>query len=620
MRRLTCTLVLSLLPACPADEGATVPAGTTTDTTTTTATSTTTASDPTSTTTPTTSGPEPGTETSPVETQTTATETTATVTSATETTTLTDTSATDTDSDTGDTDTTDTDDSDTGDTDTADTDTGVVGECTPGEVMPCYSGPPGTLGVGLCGEGERTCDAGGFWGACLGEVLPAPDTCSGAGDEACDGDDDDVVCGQVSWSRAFGGGGKEAGQRVAFDGAGNLVVAAHGTSVVDFGGGALNSAGKHDLFLARYTPDGTLLWSKRFGDAAEQVANSLGLAVDAAGDIALSGDFAGTIDFGGGPLVAQQALSPFVARLGPDGAHVWSKTFPIGGSAQTQSVAFDAAGDLAIGGYFAVSIDLGGGVLNAVDSADAFVAKLGPDGAHKWSRAFGAAAAQVVRSVAPTADGGVCVGGAFDGVIDLGVGPMMSAGGIDVFVGCLDPAGETLWSDSFGDSDYQQLNELVIDTKGRLTFGGETWGMIDLGGGPLGTEKFPSYVAQFEADGTHRWSRLVSEGDLQLRGLGTDGLGSLLLAGDYSGFNDFGAGVVNSVGFSDLFVVKLDGDGEHIWSRVFHSDDSQLNFDVAGSSTGQVAATGSFLFAVDYGNGPIKSKGNHDGHVAVFTP
>lgn len=60
--------------------------------------------------------------------------------------------------------------------------------CTPGEVGDCYSGPPGTLGVGTCVQGQHTCDADGLgFGPCLGEVIPTPETCLDALDEDCDG-------------------------------------------------------------------------------------------------------------------------------------------------------------------------------------------------------------------------------------------------------------------------------------------------------------------------------------------------------------------------------------------------------------------------------------------------
>mgnify|MGYP000907104957 FL=1 len=60
--------------------------------------------------------------------------------------------------------------------------------CTPGDVVECYSGPPGTQGVGPCKAGQRTCNATGTgWGPCEGEKLPSPDSCLNNIDDDCDG-------------------------------------------------------------------------------------------------------------------------------------------------------------------------------------------------------------------------------------------------------------------------------------------------------------------------------------------------------------------------------------------------------------------------------------------------
>ncbi|MCK6574266.1 hypothetical protein L6V77_24565, partial [Myxococcota bacterium] len=63
--------------------------------------------------------------------------------------------------------------------------------CVAEETAPCYDGPIGTEGLGLCLGGERTCraDRQGF-GACEGQVLPEPEACNTLDDD-CDGDVDE---------------------------------------------------------------------------------------------------------------------------------------------------------------------------------------------------------------------------------------------------------------------------------------------------------------------------------------------------------------------------------------------------------------------------------------------
>lgn len=61
-----------------------------------------------------------------------------------------------------------------------------TGPCTPGEVVDCYTGPAGTMGVGICEGGTRVCDREGQFGPC-DDVTPAREICGNAIDEDCDG-------------------------------------------------------------------------------------------------------------------------------------------------------------------------------------------------------------------------------------------------------------------------------------------------------------------------------------------------------------------------------------------------------------------------------------------------
>jgi Notch-like protein len=73
---------------------------------------------------------------------------------------------------------------------------GLVDEdcaCTNGAMQSCYTGAAGTLGVGKCTGGTQTC-SGNRFGACVGAVMPMPETCANQGaDDNCDGDMDNVA-------------------------------------------------------------------------------------------------------------------------------------------------------------------------------------------------------------------------------------------------------------------------------------------------------------------------------------------------------------------------------------------------------------------------------------------
>ncbi|PCC67177.1 hypothetical protein SAMN02745121_09035 [Nannocystis exedens] len=503
---------------------------------------------------------------------------------------------------------------------TSTTDTGVVGECVPGDIQSCYGGPDGTLDVGECVAGQQECGRDELWGPCVGEVVPAPDTCDQPGDESCDGLDPCQGDGEYAWGLTFGKTGDDHGERVAFDGAGNVVVAAFGNGDIDFGGGLLVHAG-YDIFLAKFAPDGALLWSERFGDGEFQGGPEFGLAIADDGDIVLSGVFHGDLDFGGGPLsnpTPQTAL--FLARLDGDGGHVWSESFPSGEDAATIDLALDPGGDILLTGVFTPSLDLGGAPLVSAGGYDLFVARFTGAGEHVWSRGFGGPDWQVGLGIAPDPAGDIYVTGGLRGSFDPGTGPLTSAGIEDIFLLKLDPDGLALWGKRWGDAGSQGVGGLAVDSKGRVTLTGATSGVLDFGGGPIEGVNVVSWLAQFDGSGAHLWSRELCEGGSLAEQVAVDGLDNLVAAGIFHGTCDLGSGPMTAIESRDVFVAKFSPTGLPVWGKRLGGPQEQHAGHVAASAAGPVAAVGDFYSAIDLGAGAKTSQGGRDGFIAVFAP
>jgi hypothetical protein len=89
----------------------------------------------------------------------------------------------------------------------------------------------------------------------------------------------------------------------------------------------------------------------------------------------------------------------------------------------------------------------------------------------------------------------------------------------------------------------------------------------------------------------------------------TDSIGNIFVSGNYSGMLDFGMGTITSKGVSDLFVAKLDPDGNPLWTRSF----GDLSTDIWARSIqvdptdGGVWLFGSYMGTVDFGGGPLHS-------------
>jgi hypothetical protein len=192
------------------------------------------------------------------------------------------------------------------------------------------------------------------------------------------------------------------------------------------------------VLVAKLDPSGNCLWSKGAGSSGDQ--SGWGMAVDAGGNVLVTGFFEGTLDFGCGGLVAGGAADVFVAKLGPDGACSWSVRAGGASDQYGMGVAADSAGNVLLSGYFDGSVDLGCEPLVGAGNLDLLVAKLDSAGSCVWSRRAGdAAGVQYGNAIAADQAGNVLVAADVQGSVDLGCGPVTSAGDFDLYVAKLPP-------------------------------------------------------------------------------------------------------------------------------------------------------------------------------------
>lgn len=293
------------------------------------------------------------------------------------------------------------------------------------------------------------------------------------------------------WSKCFGGAG--APSQVAVDGSGDIVLAGRYSGTVDFGGGPIVASG-NDMFLAKLDAQGNHLWSHHYGNNVTVT----GLAVDSQGAPVVTGYFSGSVDFGGGPI-ATASWEGFVARISPQGTHVWSMGLPANGTGglNSNSVAVDPLGDALIVGEMSGSMDLGCGVINAPQS-DIFVAKLKAAGGCSWSAVYGNPANADYLDIAADSAGNALVSGRFyQGSINFGGSTLQSTGGYDIFVAKLDPSGGHIWSKSIGGGGADYAWAIAADAAGNALLSGTfdppvNFGMGALFSGDLFVAKFCS--------------------------------------------------------------------------------------------------------------------------------
>jgi hypothetical protein len=403
---------------------------------------------------------------------------------------------------------------------------------------------------------------------------------------------------------------------IVTDAAGDAYVVGHFTGTIDFGGGPLVSAGARDMFVARFNPWGELVWARRFGDEANQFG--MGIALDEAGDVVVTGYFGGTIDFGGGPLVNPEATiwDLFVAKLdADDGAHIWSRRFgDASGNQEAATVDVDPSGRIVVCGHYSGTPDFGGGPLPPAIGRRILLMQLGPDGSHRWSRGWGAMNGTARCGAADANATAIVVAGTFDTEIDVGPTPTLTAGGRDGFLAMLDRDGTVMWWRTFGDASHQQGRRVAFMPDGDFVLMTYFQGSLDVGCGTrTSTGGDDAIVARFRADGTCRWIRLYGgSGNQYPDSLAVTPGGDILFGGRFDGMTRVGTMDLASAGLRDHWITRLTGDGTLVWTASYGDAEQQDQLYVAPGPRNRVYAAGSFKGTVDFGSGPITSAGGDD--------
>jgi hypothetical protein len=283
--------------------------------------------------------------------------------------------------------------------------------------------------------------------------------------------------GQQVWGHAFTSSmpapGADAGYAAAADADGVVIAGlVAGGATFDEGTTFVGGIGSADAFVAAFDDAGAHRWSLGFGSLGSDAIS--GVALDAQGDALVAGWVEGEATFPGGePLAYAGAFDAVVAKVGADGTHRWSRTFGGPGDDRAYAVAVDASGSIYVTGWFTGSIGFDGVALQAptVDSVDAYVVELDPDGNARWARALGSPGANGY-GIAVDEFSQVVVGGLATGRIDFGDGAsIIEPGVVAAFVAKYGPAGQPLWGRRFDRGGTQSLSGVAVTSAGIAASG-----------------------------------------------------------------------------------------------------------------------------------------------------
>jgi hypothetical protein len=230
----------------------------------------------------------------------------------------------------------------------------------------------------------------------------------------------------------------------------------------------LTSAGRTDIFLAKYSSSGDVQWAKRFGGKTDDLAK--GIAVAPSGNLFLTGSFSDTADLGGTLLAAKGSSDIFISKYTSDGKLQWAHN--AGGTAygEGEAIAFDAGENVYATGKFFDTVNIGGTPPDCDGYGNIFITKFNSAGIREWIKCAGGGGEEGGNGIHIDKDGSLYVCGAYDFDIDLGTGVLPNHGLSDLFVAKFDPAGNALWSDRAGGIGFDFATGITLDKASNIYF------------------------------------------------------------------------------------------------------------------------------------------------------
>lgn len=267
---------------------------------------------------------------------------------------------------------------------------------------------------------------------------------------------------------------------IAVDTAGNVSVTGYfGTTSISFGSITLNNFGlnKYDGFLAKYDTNGNVLWAKRAGGMDDDFPYSV--AFDEAGNTIIAGQFlSNNFTIGSTTIVSLGSSSMFIAKCDLNGNLLWAKAMGGHNINKACSVATDSLGNIFVGGFFSAAVCTFDTITitQPCCSMNMFLAKFNKSGNILWVKDVGrkstGSSSEACYSIATDKVGNIFISGVINSSLTFGASHLDSPNSISLFVGKYDKSGNELWAKKVKGLGHYYHTPLAADAFGNIFVAG----------------------------------------------------------------------------------------------------------------------------------------------------
>ena len=245
----------------------------------------------------------------------------------------------------------------------------------------------------------------------------------------------------------------------------------------------------------------------------------------------------------------------------------------------------DSEGNIISVGYFKGSLSLGNVTLKGLDESDIFMYKTSPSGQVLWAKALESPSYTGDVGVSTDSYGNIYVAGGFVREIFF-EGNSILAGGErwNTFLGKFSKEGDLLWIKGIlgehSSSESRVFGVVSSNSAGEVVIAANISGTVKLEehSPTSGNESVNNLIlAKYSAVGNLDWFlQPAASSNTETKDIHLDDQGNVYFTGFYTSTLTLGAQQLNvtTPGYGDVFVAKLDANGNFLWAKAFNKSES----------------------------------------------
>ena len=433
------------------------------------------------------------------------------------------------------------------------------------------------------------------------------------------------------WTKREGLWEYDYGYGIANDSAGNVYVSGKYEQKANFSGTIIPQQGNHDIYVAKYSPTGALVWIRTAGGWDGDYAHAL--ACDGTKYVYVAGEIEGEgtiIKFIGSTITlkVRGINDAFLAKYDFNGNLIWARQAGGAGDDEALGVTYDKEENVYICGYFNDGATFGTTTINGRGGKDMYIAKFNKDGVFQWVRTGGSAGRDEAKSIKCDASGNIYVCGMYENGAVFGSQTLSSPlTYFNNFLAKYTPDGTLEWIKTSG-GDYDDVAwSLTIDNSNKIYITGEFNAHALFSGLSLiTTGSADIFIACYDASGNIQWVKKAGGSNIdRARGIGTDGT-NLYITGQFGMSANFGPYSVAGVDNSEIFMAKLNNAGDFKWAIAVEGQvDSvetlgyESGIGICAEASGNVYAAGALLNGGIFGATSLNAYSRTDAFISKIS-